>query len=228
MIRRLRDLALARTAPSLLVVVVAILAVRSSAVDWNDVPTGSMQPTIAEGDRIVVNKLAYDLRAPFLGRTVLRLGDPCRGDIVVFSSPDDGVRLVKRVVGVPGDRVALSGNRLEVAGRRVRYGPLANREIEPLSCPIRGRVLASERVDGVRYAVMVSSSGIDEASFGPVVVPADHYFVLGDNRDASLDSRTFGFVPRDRIAGRVVGVAASLDPEAGFAPRWNRFLVALR
>ncbi len=228
MTHRLRPSWLLGTAQSLVLVVLAVLAFRSSVLDWNDVPTGSMQPTIAEGDRIVVNKAAYDLRLPFLGLELVRRGDPAASDIVVFRSPDDGVRLVKRVVGVPGDRVALIGNRLEVNGRVVRYAPLTTDAVDALSCVTAGKVLASEHLEGARHAVMVSSGTIDREHFGPVLVPPGHYFVLGDNRDASLDSREFGFVPRGRIEGRAIGVAASLDPDARFAPRWRRFMVALR
>jgi signal peptidase I len=87
-------------------VVVAILApLRSAVADWNDVPTGSMIPTILVGDRIFINKLAYDLKVPFTTWQVAKWADPARGDIIVFPSPADGVRLVKRVVAVPGDRL---------------------------------------------------------------------------------------------------------------------------
>src|SRR5262245_17162119 len=89
----------------LLVVLVVLFAVRSAVADWNDVPTGSMKPTILEGDRIFVNKLAYDLKVPFLGWRLVKWSNPGRGDVIVFASPADGTRLVKRVVGLPGDRV---------------------------------------------------------------------------------------------------------------------------
>src|SRR5262249_61738075 len=94
----------------LLVVLVVLFAVRSAVADWNDVPTGSMKPTILEGDRIFVNKLAYDLKVPFLGWRLIRWADPNRGDIIVFRSPADGTRLVKRVVGVPGGTIPLIDN----------------------------------------------------------------------------------------------------------------------
>src|SRR6476646_12125074 len=89
-----------------------VTSLRSALADWNDVPTGSMKPTIQEGDRVVVNKLAYDLKIPFTTYEVAKWGDPHRADIVVLFSPRDGVRLVKRVIAVPGDNVQLVENNL--------------------------------------------------------------------------------------------------------------------
>src|SRR5947209_20355024 len=86
----------------LLILLLVLFSVRSAVADWNDVPTGSMKPTIMEGDRIFVNKLAYDLRVPFLDWRLASWADPQRGDVVTFASPADGTRLVKRVVGLPG------------------------------------------------------------------------------------------------------------------------------
>src|SRR6187549_674844 len=91
-----------------------VTSLRSALADWNDVPTGSMKPTIQEGDRVVVNKLTYDLKVPFTTIEVLKWSDPKRGDIVVLFSPVDGTRLVKRVVALPGDRVAMYDNQLYV------------------------------------------------------------------------------------------------------------------
>src|SRR5207302_3032432 len=99
------------------IVLLVLFGVRSAVADWNDVPTGSMKPTILEGDRIFVNKLAYDLKVPFLGWRLARWGGPERGEVIVFASPADGTRLVKRVVGVPGDRIEVADNRLWVNGR---------------------------------------------------------------------------------------------------------------
>src|SRR5258707_9239107 len=91
--------------------VILMVIFRSALADWNDVPTGSMKPTILEGDRILVNKMAYDLKVPFVGVSVIRRDGPERGDVIVFRCPANGGRMVKRVVGLPGDRVVLVGNR---------------------------------------------------------------------------------------------------------------------
>src|SRR5829696_6834967 len=105
---------IARHHRPLAILLVVLLAARSSLADWNDVPTGSMNPTILEGDRIFVNKLAYDLKVPFTTWHVAEWSDPRRGDVVVFYSPVDGDRMVKRVAAVPGDTVAMVNNRLVV------------------------------------------------------------------------------------------------------------------
>src|SRR5437763_6989365 len=93
-----------------LAMLLVVSSLRSALADWNDVPTGSMKPTIQEGDRVVVNKLAYDLKFPFTTYELAKWGNPQRGDIVVLFSPLDGVRLVKRVIALPGDHVELRDN----------------------------------------------------------------------------------------------------------------------
>jgi signal peptidase I len=106
---------------SKIIFVSLMLVFRSAVADWNTVPTGSMKPTIVEGDRILVNKMAYDLRVPFTHISLLEISDPQRGDIVVFDSDPADKRLVKRVVGLPGDVVAMEGNRLVINGRPLNY-----------------------------------------------------------------------------------------------------------
>jgi signal peptidase I len=105
----------------LLILALVMFSIRSSLADWNDVPTGSMKPTILEGDRVFVNKLAYDLKVPFTTWHVTEWSNPQRGDIVVFFSPKDGTRLVKRVIGLPGDTVELQNERLVINGLPVEY-----------------------------------------------------------------------------------------------------------
>src|SRR5215467_12310136 len=105
----------------LLVLALVLFAIRSSLADWSDVPTGSMKPTILEGDRVYVNKLAYDLKIPFTTMHLAEWGNPQRGDIVVFYSPHDGQRLVKRVIGLPSDTIELRNNVLLLNGEQVDY-----------------------------------------------------------------------------------------------------------
>src|SRR4029079_7748360 len=107
-----------------LVMILVISSLRSALADWNDVPTGSMKPTIQEGDRVVVNKLAYDLKIPFTTTEIVKWGDPKRGDIVVLFSPRDGTRLVKRVVAIPGDKVELRDNIVFINGRIAKQSPI--------------------------------------------------------------------------------------------------------
>src|SRR5215210_9062990 len=108
-----------------ILMILIVSSLRSALADWNDVPTGSMKPTIQEGDRVVVNKLAYDLKVPFTTIEIFKWSDPQRGDIVVLFSPVDGVRLVKRVVGVPGDRIYMRDNQLYVNGKAAEWKPIA-------------------------------------------------------------------------------------------------------
>jgi len=213
---------------SLLVVVLVVGAFRSAVADWNDVPTGSMKPTILEGDRIVVNKLAYDLRVPFTSWRLLRWAEPARGDIVVLFSPADGKRLVKRVVGLPGDTILSRNDRLFLNGQPLAYEPLSPDKVGVFQHGDRPRrILAGEKLGNAEHAVLLTPEVPAMRSFGPLRVPPGAYFVMGDNRDESGDSRFFGFVKRDRIVGRALAVAASLDPGDHYLPRWGRFGHAL-
>jgi len=197
------------------VVVTAILApLRSVVADWNDVPSGSMMPTILVGDRIFINKLAYDLKVPFTTWHVAKWADPQRGDIIVFPSPADGVRLVKRVVAVPGDRLELKDDHLFINGQQASYA-IDNRTQQT--------VVLDETVSGKVHSLMLDLQKPAMRSFGPVQVPAGEYFVMGDNRDNSFDSRYFGFVPRDTIFGRATLVAMSFDHDRHYKPRFERF-----
>src|ERR1700761_6186787 len=108
-------------AKPMLIIACVLFAMRSAVADWNDVPTGSMKPTIMEGDRIFVNKLAYDLKVPFTTWHLAQWDNPKRGDIVVFFSPADGERLVKRVIGLPGDRIELRNDQLFVNDQPLKY-----------------------------------------------------------------------------------------------------------
>jgi signal peptidase I len=182
-----------------------------------------MKPTIIEGDRVLVNKLAYGLRVPFTERWLLHWQSPQRGEVVVCFAPDDGDRLVKRVIGLPGDRIELRANRLWVNGTAVEYGPLDPSAVEPRGLAQHpGQRYLAETLDGRRHPIMVTSAVPAKRTFGPVTVPPDQYFVLGDNRDASRDSRFFGFVPREAIVGRTSTVVLSFDPENYYLPRWGR------
>jgi signal peptidase I len=199
---------------------------RSAVADWNVVPTGSMQPTIRIGDRILVDKAAYDIRLPFTHISLLHLADPQRGDIVVLDSRAANERLVKRVIGLPGDDIAMRGNVLYINGTAARYSAGDYRGIhDDLQNPARYEV---ERYGRTRHAIRLSANWPSPASnFGPVKVPAGQYLLLGDDRDNSMDSRYFGFFPRDEIVGRSRYVMASLDPANHYLPRSHRFGAAL-
>lgn len=202
---------------SFVVFLLLMFCFRSAIADWNDVPTGSMKPTLIEGDRISVNKMAYDLRIPFTTISLYKIADPARGDIAIFESKVAGKRLVKRVVGLPGDTVAMKNNRLFINGQAVDYRP--------------GNEYADDQVEllpGKTHAVKIEASVSSLANFNPVTVPADHYLMLGDNRNNSADSRVIGFVPRSEFVGRSRGVVLSFDYDNYFLPRGERFLKDLK
>ncbi|RDS86913.1 signal peptidase I [Dyella psychrodurans] len=199
---------------------------RSALADWNVVPTGSMQPTIQIGDRILVDKAAYDIRLPLTHISLLHLADPRRGDIVVLDSHAANERLVKRVIGIPGDEVAMRSNVLYINGVAARYTPTLVQGIhDDQRDPAR---YAVEQVDGMQHLVRLSRYHPSEVrDFGPVTVPPGKYLLLGDNRDNSEDSRYLGFFPRDEIVGRSRYVAMSLDPDNHYLPRERRFAARL-
>jgi signal peptidase I len=205
------------------VVVIVLSTFRSAVADWNDVPTGSMRPTILEGDRIFVNKLAYDLKVPFTTWHLLEWADPQTGDIVVCFAPDSGERLVKRVVALPGDTVEMRNNVLLVNGQPAMYQPVTG-----VSGPSGGARWMDETVGGRTHAILLSPGVRAMRSFPQTRVPAGQYFVLGDNRDQSRDSRFFGFVDRREIVGRTSAIVLSLAPDRYYLPRWERFLHRLR
>ena len=218
-----------RETKSLALTILILTAVRSAIADWNDVPTGSMNPTIVQGDRVFVNKLAYDLKVPFTTWHLAQWSNPKRGDIVVFYSPVDGTRLVKRVVGLPGDKIEMVNERLFVNGREAQYAPLPEnigRDVPPDHGSIP--VYAQETLRGMpAHPIAILPHRIALRTFGPTNVPPANYFVMGDNRDDSNDSRFWGTVDRSRIIGRASSVVISLDHEHYFEPRWHRFFTEL-
>jgi len=211
-------------------VVMALLAFRSTVADWNRIPTESMLPSILAGDRILVDKLAYDLRAPFTMQRLARRADPARGEIATFLSPEDGRVLVKRVIAIPGDEVALRGNRLMVNGIAAIYLPEPERgAARCLAGPARcNRLRYREDLLGSSRSVLLGAGELEAQDMPARRVSAEHYLVLGDNRDASRDSRDIGLVHRDRFIGRVTRVVFSLDPANGYLPRRERWLLPLR
>lgn len=212
----------------MLTVLIIVSSLRSALADWNDVPTGSMKPTILEGDRVWVNKLAYDLKVPFTTWHIAEWGNPARGDVVVFFSPKDETRLVKRVIGLPGDVVELRQDRLFINGQSVAYEALADDIRNRIGEPEKSaHQFAREVLVGKPHAVMSAPSVPAPRDFGPYTVPAGSYFMMGDNRSNSLDSRFWGSVERSRIVGRVSGIALSVDPSRHYAPRWDRFFETL-
>ena len=213
----------------LLAVLLVTGAFRSAVADWNDVPTGSMKPTILEGDRIFVNKVAYDLKVPFTTLRIAWWDNPQRGDIVVLYSPYDGRRLVKRAIAVPGDTIEMRNSFLYVNGTRLDYSAADPGVVDFISKQEQPKSrFYMEGIPGRKHAMMLTPWKASVRNFEAVTVPPGQYFVMGDNRDDSFDSRMFGFVDRSQILGRATNVVASLDPRHHFFPRWHRFFSELR
>jgi signal peptidase I len=200
-----------------------VLPFKSAIADWNWVPTGSMKPTILEGDLVLVNKLAYDLKVPFTLHRLAGWDDPDRGDIVVFFSPHDGTRLVKRVIAVPGDTLEMQNNLLLLNGEPMGYELLNTGAFTDEIYEDAHAVIAKEKNGDDSHLVMAFPSRGARRSFAPITVPPGKYFMMGDSRDNSFDSRYFGFVERKQIVGRSRGVLLSFDKNHRYVPRVKRF-----
>jgi len=204
-----------------------VAPLKSAIVDWNWVPTGSMKPTIVEGDLVLVNKLAYDLKIPFTTTRLSEWANPVRGDIAVFFSPKDGVRMVKRVIGVPGDTIELRNEVLYLNGQPQRYSVQSSAPFVRDVFEDQNPLIAIEHMDSSDHYVMVLPSKPAMRSFGPFVITPNNYFMMGDSRDNSFDSRYFGLVSRDLIVGRASTVLASFDTSRFLLPRIHRFIQSL-
>ncbi|MCO4798678.1 MAG: signal peptidase I [Colwelliaceae bacterium] len=201
---------------SLIVFISFMLVFRSAVADWNDVPTGSMKPTIVEGDRILINKLAYDINMPFTQQSLVKLADPKVNDIIIFESKAANKRLVKRVIGVPGDIVSMNNNVLTINGMKLTYQVLSKND---------DKQVLNEIINQSPHNIQITNTQSSLTSFNPVKVPKGYYLALGDNRNNSADSRVIGFVPRDEIIGRSSKVVLSFNYDNYFIPRSDRFLL---
>ena len=202
-----------------LLFVILMVLFRTSLADWNVVPSGSMKPTIVEGDRIWVNKLAYDIRVPLTHLSLIHLADPKRGDIVVFDSANADKRLVKRIIGLPGETISMTDNVVSINGRALPYH---------LEESDNGVLAMRETLGRLNHLIWIDTRLAGrESSFPPVTVPAGQYLVLGDNRNNSADSRYIGFVPRNEIIGRTRDVVMSLNYDNYYLPRPGRFFHSL-
>lgn len=181
-------------------VLLFVLVVRSFIIEPFQIPSGSMEPTLGVGDFITVNKFSYGLRLPVVDTKIIPTGEPSRGDVVVFRFPEKpNVDFIKRVIGVPGDHIHYENKRLYVNGKEVDK-TLVSDDVQ--SSP--GSTQFTESLPSghgtVQHAVYNIASQPSKDFDG--TVPAGHYFVMGDNRDNSLDSRYWGFVPEGNLVGR--------------------------
>lgn len=202
----------------LIVFIILMSVFRSAVADWYEVPTGSMKPTIVEGDRILTDKMAYDIRIPLTHISLLRLAEPQTGDIIVFDSKVADNRLIKRVIGVPGDTISLENNELIINGVKLNYANLQS-NITTLD--------KIEYLNDHKHLIRVANVPSRLSGFDEITIPEHYYLALGDNRDNSADSRVIGLVPRDELLGRAERVIVSLDYDNYYLPRTERFLKPL-
>jgi signal peptidase I len=195
--------------------IVLMVCFRSAVADWYTIPSASMKPTLEVGDRIVVDKMAYDLRIPLTNISLKKMGEPKRGDIVVFESVAADNRLIKRVIGLPGDKVSMTNEVLTINGTEVNY------HVADINGDYNYLV---ENLSGLKHIVKHDKNKLPHlANFNTVVVPHNHYLVLGDNRRNSSDSRVYGFVPHEELKGKANYVAFSLNYDNYYLPKQHRF-----
>ena len=196
-----------RTVLTIVGVLLLVFAALAGTFRRYRVVSASEAPTIVPGDYILTNASAYDLTLPFTRDRIARVSNPCAGDMIVYRLPRyaQGTTHIKRVVGVPGDRVEIRNNVLYVNDTPVaqdRLDPAAFRELGT-DCRL-GEAMALEHGPGPKHRISYTAEAGLPDEFGPFTVPPGHYFLLGDNRDNSRDSRQHGPVPRKDILGKVV------------------------
>ncbi|MDD2893831.1 MAG: signal peptidase I [Halothiobacillaceae bacterium] len=194
--------------PVLLVVVV----LRSFVAEPFRIPSGSMMPTLEVGDFILVNKFAYGVRLPVLRTKIIPVGEPKRGDVAVFKYPEQPeIDYIKRVIGLPGDRIRYVNKQLTINGQLVPLEKLGTYPGDGANGREVGTTVYREDLLGVVHETLQRSGAVGPE--GEFTVPEGKYFVMGDNRDNSRDSRYWGFVPEDNLVGRAMLVWMSLDTQ---------------
>jgi signal peptidase I len=212
-------------------VIFVVLILRSFLVEPFRIPSGSMMPTLLVGDFILVNKFSYGIRLPVLNEKIVDVGDPQRGDPVVFRYPKQPqIDYIKRVVGLPGDTLYYKNKILYINGEAMAQTPIGSYTGNGTGSRMTGAIKAVEDLHGIEHTILVHplapnfASGCSVLARGPVTVPEGHYFVMGDNRDNSNDSRCWGFVPDKNLVGKAFGIWMNWDSElGGFPPiAWER------
>jgi signal peptidase I len=200
-------------------VLAIVLILRSFVAEPFRIPSNSMMPTLLTGDFILVNKFAYGLRLPITNKKFLDLGEPQRGDVVVFHfpgrTPDDpnkGVDFIKRVIGLPGDRIGYHDNQVLVNGNPIPYTEIGTYTGRGRGAEMTGSLELRENLPGRPHSVLESTaSPFMDPGEGDWEVPRGHYFVMGDNRKNSDDSRYWGVLPEGQLRGRAFLIWMSWD-----------------
>jgi signal peptidase I len=213
------------TVKALVIAVLLALGIRSFVIEPFKIPSGSMIPTLLVGDYLVVNKFCYGVRMPITGQLLIPVGEPERGDVIVFRFPDDPSQdYIKRIVGLPGDRIEIIEGNLWISGQivdRIAEGDFTYTDYERDSAKkaVRYREINPE---GLEYTIIHQRAPRPTRNTGPWIVPEGEYFMMGDNRDNSRDSREWSdkFVSAEQIKGRAFMIHWSWVVAAG--PRQNR------
>lgn len=216
----LKEPVLVEYARSLFPVILAVLVLRSFLIEPFRIPSGSMMPTLLVGDFILVNKFSYGVRLPVINRKIIDIGEPERGDVMVFRYPKNpSIDYIKRVIGLPGDKVAYYKKQLFINGKPAKQDGQESYQGVGSGVSMSGAILLQEHLLGVNHDILIDeSSGTMEGEF---TVPSGQYFVMGDNRDNSNDSRYWGFVPEENLVGKAFMVWMNWDSKAdGVA--WGR------
>jgi len=201
-------------------VILAVLLLRSFLVEPFRIPSGSMMPTLLVGDFILVNKYDYGIRLPVLNTKIIDIGEPKRGDVVVFRYPrDPSVDYIKRVVGLPGDRIGYYNKILHINGEPVAQVPAGVYVGKGSGVSMSGAGERQEQLGDVQHPILVMprTPGLE----GEYVVPENEYFVMGDNRDNSNDSRYWGTVPEKNLVGKAFRIWMNWDSANG-GIEWDR------
>jgi signal peptidase I len=211
-------------------VILAVLVLRSFLVEPFRIPSSSMMPTLLIGDFILVNKFSYGLRLPVLDKKIVDIGEPQRGDVVVFRYPrDPSTDYIKRLIGLPGDHIAYRNKTLYINDEPQPQAPIGYYEGAGSGARMTGAQMSREKLGAVEHSILIEPRapdlpyGCQVLAQGEVVVPAGHYFVMGDNRDNSNDSRCWGWVPEKNLVGKAFGIWMSWDLNRnGFPIAWER------
>jgi signal peptidase I len=191
-----------------------VLIIRSFIFEPFRIPSGSMMPTLLQGDYIFVKKYTYGLRLPVIEKKILQAGDPARGDVAVFRLPSDpNINYIKRVVGLPGDRVVYKEHRLTINGEEIEL----NRDSDTSTHDDVPQFV--ENLSGREHAILISRPG-NTARDGVYIVPQGSYFMMGDNRDNSRDSRFIGVIADEFLVGEAVRIWMHMDGIEW--PTWSR------
>jgi signal peptidase I len=224
---QIREPIVVEYARSFFPVILIVLLIRSFLFEPFRIPSDSMMPTLLDGDFIFVNKFSYGLRLPVINSKIVSIGEPKRGDVIVFRLPSDpSVNYIKRLVGLPGDHVSVRSERLYINDQLMPV-EMKGTYTGPRNTGAQADALeAIENLDGVQHRVLYIP-GRGPADYDEVV-PAGHYFFMGDNRDNSQDSRfeRVGFVPEENLVGKAVRIWLNWDLPG--APIWNRIGNAIK